>query len=74
MESDFGAFTTISANLGEPCRPSPGIRGLPIDSPVSGFTQSTQPAYASGSSLSAAVTFQSPSSAVNCATGVSAPR
>lgn len=74
MESDFGAFTTISANLGDPCRPSPGRRGLPIDSPVSGSTQSTQPAYASGSSPRVAVTFPLPSSAVNSATEVPAPR
>ena len=64
----MGAFTTISENRGDPCRPSPGIRGLPIDSSVSGSSQSTQPAYASGSSPSAAVTFPAPSSAVNAAT------
>jgi len=37
MERDLGTFTTISANRGLPRRPSPGSRGGPIDSAVSGF-------------------------------------
>jgi len=48
IDSDFGVFTTISANRGEPRRPSPPCRALPIDSPLDGLTQSTQPAYSTG--------------------------
>jgi hypothetical protein len=39
-DSDFGALTTNSANRGEPCRPSPGRRGVPICSPVNGCVDS----------------------------------
>jgi hypothetical protein len=57
IDRDFGVFTTISANRGEPCRPSPACRALPIDSPVDGFTQSTHAAYSTGVREHSPITF-----------------
>ena len=64
----------ISANNGDPLLPSPGLRGVPIDSPVTGLTQSTQPSYSSADSDRAAMTSPAPSSTVYSATASSAPR
>lgn len=44
-DSALGALIVISANSGDPLRTSPGLRGVPIDSPVSGLIQSTHPSY-----------------------------
>lgn len=43
MKSDVGLLMTISAERGDPVRSGPARRGLPIDSAVSGFSQSTPP-------------------------------
>ena len=74
MDRLLGVLMAISMNRGEARRSDPARRGLPIDSPVSGFTQSTHPAYAAGSRLSSAVTAPELSSVANCATVASAPR
>ena len=72
-ESDFGVFTTISANRGEPCLAvlsSPGSRGLPIEVSVSGSNQSTQEAYDWDSSSEVASTSPFPFVTVNAASVV----
>jgi len=63
IDIDFGAFTTISANRGDPCLPFPGRPGVPNDSPVSGFVQSTHCAYSSGVSAPSPITSPAPSTA-----------
>ena len=73
IDSDFGVLTTISANRGDPRFPepsSPGSRGLPIELPVSGSIQSTQPAYRSASNAQAASTSPLPSVTVKAASAV----
>ena len=61
IERDLGVLTTISANRGGPCRASPAWRGVPIDSPAIGSTQSTQSAYWMGVRVRAPIILPEPS-------------